>query len=91
MVDNCPLISDELQTEFVVDIVPVEGQCCPTHNVVACKVGDEVYKVQISYSVSVSNLLLLVLKNTYSVFHVCSRLAKLGRLQMVTNARMLLV
>jgi hypothetical protein len=51
--EKCPLPPPELETEYVLNEEPVPHQCCNKIVPVACRVGDNIYKVtstsQVSY------------------------------------------
>jgi hypothetical protein len=43
--EKCPLPPPELETEYVLNEEPVPLQCCSKIVPVACRVGDNIYKV----------------------------------------------
>lgn len=42
---NCPKLPEDYLNDFVVETLPVEGDCCPQQVPSACKVGDTIFKV----------------------------------------------
>jgi hypothetical protein len=43
--EKCPLPPPELETEYVLNEEPVPHQCCSKIIPIACRVGDNIYKV----------------------------------------------
>lgn len=45
---ECPTISKEDLSDFVFESYTVDEECCEKNKPIACKAGDEVYKVPLS-------------------------------------------
>ncbi|KAJ8974052.1 hypothetical protein NQ317_002298, partial [Molorchus minor] len=44
IVVNCPKLPEDYQNDFVIETIPVEGECCPKHVPSACKEGETIHK-----------------------------------------------
>lgn len=43
--ETCPMISEDMQKQFVLTEEKVPGKCCPKVVPIACRVDDKIYQV----------------------------------------------